>query len=253
MNDTKPSGGTGGEARALMRASATAALATARAEDGPWPYASFVTVACDLDATPILLLSELAEHTKNLRLEPKVSLLFTGAGAVRGDPLARARVTVLGTAVPTDEPRHKARFLARHPEAEGYAGFRDFGFYKVEAVRAHLVAGFGRIQWFEPVLYGGAFAALAEAEAEILAHMNADHGEAVQLYGKQLVGIPEKDQPWRPWIMTGIDPEGCDLAAGGTAARLSFDAPVTGPEEARAELVRLVERARGAGSASTAQ
>jgi putative heme iron utilization protein len=235
------------QARDLMRESATAALATElQAEDGGWPYASYVTVACDLDAAPILLLSDLAEHTKNLKRDPKVSLLFTAPVATdaKGDPLARGRVTVLGTAVPSDEPRHRARFLARHPEAEGYAGFRDFRFYKVEAVRAHLVAGFGRIHWAEPVLYQGGWAPLAEAEAEILAHMNADHADAVQLYGKQLIAIPEQDQPWRPWIMTGIDPEGCDLAAGPRIGRVSFQAPVLDAEGARAELVRLAKQAR---------
>ena len=229
------------EARELGRASSTAALATQSAAESHWPYGSLVTVACDLDATPILLLSVLAEHTKNIKAEPKVSLLFAAA-PIGGDPLAIGRVTVLGHALQTDEPRLRERFLARHEEARGYAGFRDFHFYKVVPTRAHLVAGFGRIHWIEAFAFPGDTQALAEAEADVLAHMNSDHAEAIRLYAEKLLGIPPQAQPWR---MAGIDPEGCDLAADGRAARLPFEAPVTDAEGARRELVQLVKRARG--------
>lgn len=229
------------EVRELARAATTAALATQSAAEPHWPYASLVTVACDLDASPILLLSDLAEHTKNIKAEPKVSLLFAAA-ATAGDPLAIGRVTVLGHALQTDEARLRERFLARHEEARGYAGFRDFHFYKLVPTRAHLVAGFGRIHWIEDFALPGDMQALAEAEADILAHMNADHVEAIRLYAEKLLGFAPQMQPWR---MTGIDPEGCDLAADGRAARLPFEARVTDAEGARRELVRLVKRARG--------
>lgn len=229
------------EAREIARVSATAALATRSAGEAGWPYVSLVTVACDLDATPILLVSDLAEHTKNIKAEPKVSLLFTGAGG-DGDPLALGRVTVLGHAVRTDEARLRERFLARHEPARDYAGFRDFHFYRVAPSRAHLVGGFGRIHWIEAFRYAGATAALAEAEGDILAHMNSDHGEAIRLYAEKLLGLPAQAEPWR---MTGIDPEGCDLASAGRTARVPFEAPVGDAEGARAELVRLARRARG--------
>ncbi len=229
------------EARELARASATAALATQSAGEGHWPYVSLVTVACDHDATPILLLSDLAEHTKNIKAEPKVSLLFTGIGG-SGDPLALGRVTVLGNAVRADEARLSERFLARHQQARSYAGFRDFHFYKVEPVRAHLVGGFGRIFWIEALPFTGETGALAEAESDIVAHMNADHEEAIRLYAEKLLGLPAQAQPWR---MTGIDPEGCDLAAGERIARVPFEAPVSDAQQARTALVSLVKRARG--------
>lgn len=229
------------EARQLARAATTAALATQSAAELHWPYASLVTVACDLDATPILLLSDLAEHTKNIKAEPKVSLLFAAA-PIAGDPLAIGRVTVLGHALQTDDARLRERFLARHEEARGYAGFRDFHFYNVVPSRAHLVAGFGRIRWIEDFALPSDMLALAEAEAGIVAHMNSDHAEAIRLYAEKLLGIPPQTQPWR---MTGIDPEGCDLAADGRAARLPFEAPVTDAEKARREFVRLVKLARG--------
>jgi len=242
------------EARELVRENTTAALASAApAEGGAWPYASFVTVACDLDAAPILLLSDLAEHTKNIKAEPKVSLLFTATGG-GGDPLARGRVSVLGKAVESDAARHRERFLARHQAARDYASFRDFHFYKVEVARAHLVAGFGRIHWIEAdsFLCGGNWAALAEAEAEIVAHMNADHGDAVRLYAERLLGLAPRPEG-QEWRMTGIDPEGCDLAAGDHAARLPFGETVPDAEAARAELVRLTKRARATAVASDSE
>ncbi len=263
-------------ARALIRESSVAALGTQTvgqsagqsAADGPWPYVSFVTAACDLDGTPILLLSDLAEHSKNIAGDARISLLFTGNAGAGGDPLARGRVTVLGRAERTGDKRQIERFLARHEEARGYATFRDFHFYRVEVTRAHLVAGFGRIHWIErdALLYRGNMDALSNAESEILAHMNADHGEALALYAERLLGLapnphgPDPHGPsppgpsprGKPWRMTGIDPEGLDLEAGGVIARLGFDEPVLTPEAARAELVRLANLAhsRQAGSDS---
>ena len=230
-------------ARALARMGPTASLATLAAGEGSWPYVSLVTVAADCDATPILLLSDLAEHSKNIAADNRVSLLFGEGGD--GDVLARARVTVLGRAEKTENPRHRARFLAKHPEAEGYASFKDFHFYKLAVTKAHLVAGFGRIHWIDGAafLYGGDCAAIGEAEAEIVAHMNADHGDAIRLYAERLLGLPAApaDDPWR---MSGVDPEGLDLAAGAVTARLSFETPIHDASEARAELVRLAKEAR---------
>ena len=231
-------------ARALIRMGATAALATQSAEDGPWPYVSLVTAACDFDATPILLLSDLAVHSKNIAADDRVSLLFAEGG--EGDVLERGRVTVLGRAQKTNEPRHRARFLAKHPESEGYAGFKDFHFYKVAVTRAHLVAGFGRIHWIDgtALLYASNGAELAKAECDIVEHMNADHADALKLYAERLLDLPAApaDDPWR---MTGLDPEGFDLAAGAVTARLSFDQPIGSAEEARAALVRFAKQARG--------
>ena len=126
-----------------------------------------------------------------------------------------------------------------------YADFKDFAFYRVEVVRAHLVAGFGRIHWIDArdvVLDTGASAALAEHEPAIVEHMNADHADAVQLYATRLLG-----RAGEGWRMTGIDPEGIDLRRAGEIARLPFGAPVHDSESARAELVRLVKHARQAG------
>ena len=108
--------------------------------------------------------------------------------------------------------------------------------------RAHLVAGFGRIRWLSrEEVVGPNAPALAESEAGIVAHMNEDHADAVALYATRLLGLAPG-----PWRMTGIDPEGIDLAATGMSARLSFGERIEDAKAARAALVRLVDEARGA-------
>ena len=233
-------------ARALIRSSDRASLATVARAGAPGaggPYASLVLFACDHDASPILLISRLADHTRNLEADPRAALLFDGTAGL-ASPLTGARATVIGRAQRSAEPRHRARFLARHFDAATYAGFADFAVWRVNIEHVHLVAGFGRIHWLagrEVAFEAGASAALARHETAIVAHMNADHVAALQLYAAKLLG-----RGGEGWTMTGIDPEGIDLRRAGEVARLSFDAPVNDPETARAELARLAKAARTA-------
>lgn len=226
--------------RGLLRALDRAALATLLpGEPACWPYASLVLVAVDHDLSPILLLSDMAEHTKAIKADDRVALLFDGTGGL-DQPLTGPRATVLGRAERTGDERLKARFLAHHPDAALYAGFKDFGFYRIAIERAHLVGGFGKIRWIDGAELAPPRAeGLAEAEAGIIDHMNADHADAIQLYAAKLIGLAGDG-----WKMTGIDPEGIDLRRGGEVARLAFDAPLQAAGEARKVLVHLVARAR---------
>ncbi len=236
-------------ARRLMRAADRASLATLLAagagQERGWPYASLVLVALDTDASPLLLISDLAEHTKNLKRDGHASLLFDATAGL-AEPLTGARVTVLGkmARVPGEErPRLLARFLARHPSAAGYAGFGDFGLWRLDPERAHLVAGFGRIHWIGAAALvppAAAARALAAAEPGILDHMNRDHAQTIDLYAGRLLGLP--GQGWR---MTGVDPDGADLRRDAAAARLEFAAPASDAEAVRREFVRLAQAARG--------
>jgi putative heme iron utilization protein len=233
------------QARIVARACRTASLATTMSGQSGQPYASLVLVAFDHDATPILLISRLAEHTKNLIGNDRVSLLCDGTAGF-AEPLTGPRVTLLGRAMKTEDPRHRARFLARHPSAEMYAGFGDFAFYRLTIERAHIVAGFGKIHWLDDYLYPGETEKLIDAEADILDHMNSDHADAVQLYASKLLA-----KSGDGWSLCGIDPEGCDLIRraeeqGGELARLNFGKAIATAEEARIELVRLVKQARAA-------
>ena len=232
--------------RRLMRRCTRVSLGTLEPGTGA-PYVSLAMVALEQDASPLLFLSDLADHTRNLKAEPRVSLLFDGTleSAV---PLAGERATVQGSIERVADPRLLARYVARHPDAAAYAGFRDFNLYRVTVERAHLVAGFGRIHWVAGdavLLPAEALGSLAEQEGAVVAHMNADHADAVQQYATRLLG-----RSGGAWTMTGLDPEGCDLRLGAATARLWFDEPVRDADSARAELVRLVRRARSADNAA---
>jgi putative heme iron utilization protein len=223
--------------RRLLRAQQRAALGTSLRGA---PYVSLVLVVADLDASPLLLLSDLAQHGRNIAFDPRVSLLLDGTAGY-SDPLTGPRLTVIGQAEVVDDPRRLARFTAHHPASSVYSGFADFRLYRVRVERGHLVAGFGRIHWIEArdLLFAPEAGKLAAAEAGILKHMNEDHQEAIADYARDLLG-----RTGTGWQMTGIDPEGIDLRCGEETARLDFVSPVLTPRAARAALVELAEKAR---------
>jgi putative heme iron utilization protein len=231
-------------AKALLRATRAAALATIDRNTGH-PFGSLVNVATDIDGSPIILVSRLATHTANLEEDQRASLLLASAG--KGDPLAHPRLTVLGAFAPVErdtpsEPRLRRRFLAHHPKSELYAGFADFSFWRLGVVSAHLNAGFARAADLkaDDLITDIADAhGLIDAEADALAHMNADHAEALRLYATKLLGAADCQ-----WRVTGLDPEGIDLAQGDTALRLPFSQRVTTPEALRKVLMELAAQAR---------
>jgi putative heme iron utilization protein len=222
----------------LLREARTGVLATLL--PGGAPYASLASVATLIDGTPVTLLSRLARHTANISADPRVSLMVDERRP--GDPLAVGRLSLTGRIITTEDEAARRRFLARHPEAAGYAGFADFGFWRIEIEGAHLVAGFGRIVDLKPEdLRTGVSADLAAAEESALAHMNADHADAVELYATKLLdGQPGK------WRIVSLDPEGCELMLEDTVRRLDFPARVADAGALRKTFTTLAEAARGA-------
>jgi putative heme iron utilization protein len=229
-------------AKSLMRRSRQGALATLMAGTGD-PYCSLVNMASHPDGLPILLISRLAVHTKNLLADDRVSLMLDERAP--GDPLEGARIMVAGRAVEADDDGRallRRRYLAAHPSAEAFVDFKDFSFFRIHPSGAHLVAGFGRIIDLKP----GQFltdvsdaASLLEAEPGAVEHMNEDHREAMNLYATKLLGAESAD-----WRCIGCDPEGLDIQAGTIALRLEFPARVTTAGDLRKMLVRLAEEAR---------
>ena len=228
-------------ARKLMREARSGALATLMASSGD-PYCSLVNVASAADGSPLLLISRLAVHTKNILADPRVSLMLDERK--EGDPLEGARVMLMGTAAVTDDPSVRQRYLARQPEAEMFAGFGDFAFYRIELKGSHFVGGFGRIVDLKRealVLDLAGAESLVEAEPEILAHMNADHADTCRLYATKLLGA--RDGEWR---CAGCDPDGLDLQLGRKGLRLVFPQKVRTPGALRKVLKQLAEQARAA-------
>src|SRR3954464_6071943 len=178
-----------GLAKVLLRSMRTGTLGTLDRNTGH-PFASLVTVGTDIDGSPLILTSRLSTHTANLEADGRASVLLAQTG--KGDPLAHPRLTVLGTFAPVardsdDDARVRRRFLARHPKAELYAGFGDFSFWRMDAVSAHLNGGFARAADLTAadILTDLTDAhELVAAEEGAVAHMNADHAEAVRLYAE---------------------------------------------------------------------
>lgn len=228
-------------AKSLLRRSRQGALATLMPGSGD-PYCSLVNLASHPDGSPILLISRLAVHTKNILADSRVSLMLDERAA--GDPLEGARIMLSGRAEQAEDERDllQRRYLNAHPAAEAFVSFKDFAFFRIRPAGTHLVAGFGRIIDLKPEQFltdlAGAEDLLA-AEEGAVEHMNADHRDAMGLYATRLLGAAAGD-----WRCTGCDPEGLDMQDGQTALRLDFPERVTDGTALRKMLVRLVGEAR---------
>ena len=231
-------------ARTLVAQMSTGTLCTLAIDPAGYPYGSFVTVAF-AGGNPIFLISALAEHTRNLAQDPRASLLVAESGA--GDPLANGRVTMLGrcTRVEGDGGRARAAFLAVHPNAAYYADFRDFGFWELHVNSVRYIGGYGRMSWIGQAEWQTAEPdPLGPSAAGIIAHMNADHADAMVVYCKAFSQATEITVA----SMTGIDRYGFEMSAktaeGPRPVRLAFPWPVSTPEDARVVLISMLKDAR---------
>jgi heme iron utilization protein len=233
-------------ARLLLRRSRQGALATLMAGSGD-PYCSLVNVASHPDGSPILLISRLALHTRNILADARVSLMLDERS--EGDPLEGSRIMLAGRAEQAGDDEAellRRRYLNAHPSSEVFVNFKDFSFFRIRPSAAHLVAGFGRIvdlkpdQFLTDISDAGA---LLEAEPGAIEHMNADHRDAMNLYATKLLGAEPAD-----WCCTGADPDGLDMQAGTQTLRLDFPQRIVTPVALRQMLKQLAEQARAATS-----
>ncbi|MEO1103222.1 MAG: DUF2470 domain-containing protein [Pseudomonadota bacterium] len=230
--------------RELVRTGRDAALGTLSPEGTP--FVSHVAVATLCNGAPVLLISDLAVHTQNLKRDARASLLFAAAAdADSRDPNTRPRVTLTGKVTPAANPDEaRARMLQRHPDAAGYIDFTDFHLMTMAVTSSYLVAGFGRIVDLEPAEYlptEDAAASMATMDAEAIAHMNEDHLDALEAMATGLAGAPAG-----PWTALSLDPHGLDLGLDHRCVRVEFDSPISGPGPLRMALKTLTDRARQA-------
>ncbi|MGN6748224.1 MAG: HugZ family protein [Xanthobacteraceae bacterium] len=232
-------------AKTVLRSVRAGALATIDRNTGH-PFGSLVNVATDSDGSPLILVSRLSTHTANLEGDSRASVLLATTG--KGDPLAHPRLTVLGHFAQiardaSDEARLRRRFLARHPKAELYAGFADFALWRMTIESAHLNGGFARaadLTAADLMTDISGAQDLLEVETSAVAHMNDDHADALALYATKLLGGAAG-----PWRMTGLDPDGVDLACGEATLRLDFPQRITSAGPLREVLADLAKQARG--------
>lgn len=230
--------------RALIHGARDAAFGTLGEDGGP--VVSHVAVATLVDGSPLLLISDLAVHTRNVKRDPRASLLFVAAETAR-DTNTRARVSLVGQLEPApDRATARARLLRRQPDAEMYVDFRDFHLMVFRPTAAHLVAGFGRIVDLGPddlLAPADAAAALGDMDEGACNHMNEDHLDALALIATRLGGAPDGD-----WRAVAVDPLGIDLSDRERSVRVEYEAPVAEAGALRVALKRMTDRARAAAS-----
>jgi heme iron utilization protein len=230
-------------AKELLRATRSGSLATLDRNTGH-PFCSLVNVATDVDGSPLILVSQLSTHTANIEIDPRASVLLASTG--KGDRLAYPRLTTLGAFEriergSPDEGRIVRRYSARHPK-NMYAGFADFGLWRLKVVSAHLNGGFARaadLKASDLMTDLADAQEMVEIEESAVEHMNADHADAVRLYATKLLG--EVDGAWH---VTGVDPDGLDLALGDRIARMPFPTRVVSGIALRKVLAEAGAQAR---------
>jgi putative heme iron utilization protein len=209
----------GFEARKLAKICRSGALATIDCRDGS-PYASFCAVAFDHLGQPVFLLSDLADHTRNIRQNPKVSFLCEQASQ-RSNPQSGPRVTLTGAVTQVKQQNLKDVFLQIHPSAQMYMNFADFNFYILNVEKAHFVGGFGQAQWLEAEEYLGDSAAhlnFSNMQQRLIAHLNADFPELAVSCATKLL-----KQRGKNWQLLRIDPDGMDLKLASKIVRYPFE------------------------------
>lgn len=220
-------------ARRLLNHQSVGVLSTHSLDVEGYPFGSIAPYTLNYESEPAILISDIAQHTRNIKQNNRVSL--TVFDQCVDDPQSNARLTWIGDAELIDpaETEIRERYLRYFPSAESYFATHDFSFYRIRLRRARFIGGFGQIFWIEPdsMLVRNPF---RETEKGIVEHMNQDHQKALVHYC-HLLGKSSVDSV----NMTGIDSEGFDLAADNRKLRIDFDSPISNSDEARAALIKL--------------
>jgi len=235
--------------RSLMSIVQVGTLSTLSRKHPGFPFGSLMPFALDSAGRPVFLISNMAMHTQNLKDDPRCSL-FVGQVSADGDALGSARATLVGHAAPVPEQdidSARQRYLSRHENSRYWVDFSDFGFYRLQPVDLYYVGGFGVMGWVDTGDYEHAAPdPLADAAPGILAHMNADHVNAMILLVKSHSGIEATEA-----TMTSVDRLGFSLRLntddGVKGTRINFLHEVATPQDTRAVLVEMVRQARAEG------
>jgi putative heme iron utilization protein len=219
-------------ARQLLNHQSVGVLSTHSIDVEGYPFGSIAPYTVNYDGEPAILISDIAQHTRNIKQNNRVSLTVFDPRA--DDPQAGSRLTWIGEAeiIDPSETDIRDRYLRYFPSAESYFETHDFSFYRIRLRRARFIGGFGQIFWIEPdaMLVKNPF---RETERGIVEHMNRDHQKALFQYCKGF-GVDV-----HAVTMIGIDSEGFDMLADKHKLRIDFESPIHTSEEARANLVRL--------------
>ena len=216
-------------ARELLLRNSFGVLSTISLDVPGYPFGSVTPYCVDYQCRPLIYISHIAQHTRNILKDPRVSLTAVEGGN-SDDVQARGRVTIIANAQPLadDEAGARARYFRYFPSARQYDQTHDFAFFRLELIRVRFIGGFGQIYWVEPADFVAKNPFSPAQELQILQHMNRDHSAALRHYCN---GEPAE--------MAGIDADGFDVLKSGQKVRFSFETPVRNMEEARQALVKL--------------
>jgi hypothetical protein len=218
-------------ARALTLAESYGVLATISLELGGYPFGSVTPYCVDRMGHPIIYISPIAEHTKNIVADPRVSLTVIEKGD-SDDVQSRGRVTVIANASQIEDDRDASeRYFRYFPSARQYDRTHAFEFFRLEPVRIRFIGGFGQIFWLGPREFGKANPFSAIEELRILEHMNRDHADVL----RRISGNSSCE-------MVGLDSEGFDVLGEGRKIRIRFESPVSNMDEARRAFVEMAHR-----------
>ena len=219
-------------ARRLFLQESFGVLSTISLDVPGYPFGSITPYCADRQCRPIIYISRIAQHTRNILADSRVSLtVFDNSGD--DDVQARGRITCIANARPLDEEEHDVgeRYFRYFPSARQYAETHDFEFFWLDLVRVRYIGGFGQIYWIEPSEFMIANPFSAAQESRIIQHMNDDHRDALMHYaGRSSV------------TMIGIDGEGFDVLQSGKKGRFDFDAAVRTMDDARQALIAMAKR-----------
>jgi hypothetical protein len=239
-------------ARTLAHLVRSGALATLSRKHSGYPFASVMPYALDEQGRPLVLISSMAMHTHNLEADARASLLVAQpvtqvSGQEAGDPLAAARLTLLGEARRLADPdTRQARevYLARHPRASYWVDFDDFSFWRLDVKDVYFVGGFAAMDWVTPDDYRAARPdPLADAGPGIIDHMNKDHADALIAYARHFAREAADEA-----TMIAVDRLGFRLRLRSGerlhAVRIAFPREVKSAAESRTVLIEMLGQAR---------
>jgi putative heme iron utilization protein len=219
-------------ARTLLLQESFGVLSTVSIDLPGYPFGSVTPYCTDRRCRPIIYISHIAQHTKNIVADSRVSLTVVERGGSE-DVQAQGRVTCIGDARPVEngDDDVRERYFRYFPSARQYERTHGFEFFRLELVRVRFFGGFGQIFWVEPSAFMTANPFSPAEESRIIQHMNKDHAETLSRY----VGGGTAE-------MAGIDAEGFDVLKAGKKIRIPFASPVANMEEARKALVEMAKR-----------
>jgi putative heme iron utilization protein len=232
--------------RTMLSLLPIATLSTVSRKHPGFPFGSLMPFAIDAGGRPLFLISNMAMHTQNLKADPRCSL-FVSQTAADGDPLGASRATLVGHARPVSEGETdsaRQTYLARHENSRYWVDFADFSFFRLEPIDVYYVGGFGVMGWVEAHEYEQAAPdPLAASAPGIIAHMNADHVDAMIQLARAHTRLEVIEAS-----MTSVDRLGFTLRLktpdGVKGARINFIREVANPQDTRAVLVEMVRQAK---------